>query len=118
MPEVRDRALPNIAIMPGLGSGGFGQQVARAGIPFRSQSFDATSIYVTGITRDSAGAALGGCIVQLFRTVDDAPFGETTSDGAGNYSIVAPVGGPFYLVAYKAGAPDVAGTTVNTLIPV
>lgn len=85
--------------------------------PFRSPSFNATNATITGVTRDSAGAALGGVTVQLFRTVDDVYIGETVSDGAGAYSIVSVVSGPFYIVAYQAGAPDVAGTTVNTLVP-
>jgi hypothetical protein len=55
--------------------------------------------------------------VQLFRTVDDLIMGEVTSDGSGVYAVRAGVGGPFYLVAYKPGSPDLAGTTVNTLIP-
>jgi hypothetical protein len=69
------------------------------------------------VTKDSAGAALAGCTVQLFQTADDVVVGETVSDGAGAYSFtMARAQGPFYVVAYKAGAPDVAGTSVNTLV--
>lgn len=84
---------------------------------FRSPPFSTLSVYVTGTTKDSAGVALGSCVVQLFRTVDDLIVAEGVSDGSGLYSLLAPVGGPFYVVAYKAGATDVAGTTVNTLTP-
>lgn len=84
---------------------------------FRSPPFSTLSVRITGITKNSTGAALGGCTVDLFRTLDDLFLGTTTSDGSGNYSLVAPIGGPFYVVAYLAGAPDVAGTTVNTLQP-
>ncbi len=73
------------------------------------------SINITGITRDSAGAALGGCVVQLFSTPDDRIVSEVTSDGAGNYSFRVGNGSEYYVVAYNAGSPDVAGTTVNTL---
>jgi hypothetical protein len=87
--------------------------------PLRSPAFSADpGVFIRGVTRDGTGAALASCVVQLFRTVDDLIMGEVTSDGSGNYAIRAGVGGPFYLVAYKAGGTDVAGTTVNTLIPV
>lgn len=84
--------------------------------PFRSRSFSTYTATVSGVTKDSTGAALASVTVQLFRTVDDAYIGETTSNGSGVYSIASVVSGPFYIVAYKAGAPDVAGTTVNTLV--
>lgn len=70
---------------------------------------------VAGITKDSTGTPIGGCTVRLFRTADDTEFGETTSDASGNYSIPASQYITCYAVAYKAGAPDVGGTTVNTL---
>lgn len=85
-------------------------------LAFRSPPFNATSLYISGVTRDSTGAVLGGCVVQLFRTSDDAIIAEQVSDGStGAYSFPILVGGPFYVVAYKAGTPDLAGTTVNTL---
>lgn len=92
----------------------------RAGVgskPFRSRSFSTYNASIAGVTKDSAGTALGGCTVQLFRTSDDSFRSEVVSDGAGNYRLFPDVTGPFYIVAYKAGAPDVAGTTVNTLTP-
>jgi hypothetical protein len=58
-------------------------------------------------------------VVDLFRTGGDIFVNTTTSDGSGNFTIVTPNNsGTFYLVAYKAGSPDVAGTTVNTLTAV
>jgi len=71
---------------------------------------------ITGVTRDSTGAALGSCVVDLFRTVDDSVAGRTVSDASGNYKIEATPALTHYAVAYKAGSPDVAGTTVNTLV--
>lgn len=68
------------------------------------------------MTKDAAGAALGNCVVQLFRTPSDVLVIEKTSDASGNYWFDNPGSGPFYIVAYKPGAPDVAGTTVNTII--
>lgn len=72
---------------------------------------------IFGITKDSAGAVLAGCTVTLYRTADDVEVDKVTSDASGNYEFRG--AGPstaYYVVAYKAGSPDVAGTTVNTLI--
>jgi len=83
--------------------------------PFRSVPFSTTHQILVGVTKDSAGVALGACVVQLFRTMNDAFIEEQVSDGSGNFLFYPPDSGPYYIVAYKAGAPDVAGTTVNTL---
>jgi hypothetical protein len=73
-------------------------------------------ILISGVTKDSTGAALASCTVQLFRTADDQLVQEFLSDGSGNYaSSPVGLGQLYYAVAYKAGSPDVAGTTVNTL---
>jgi hypothetical protein len=82
--------------------------------PFRSRSFSTKAFTITGVTKDSAGAALGSCVVDLFLTNGDIFVATTTSNGSGNYSFGA-TGGPYYIVAYKKGSPDVAGTTVDTL---
>lgn len=70
---------------------------------------------LSGVTRDAAGSPLGTCIVQEFRTADDSYVHQTTSDASGNYAIPASNLLQHFLVAYKPGSPDVAGTTVNTL---
>lgn len=71
-----------------------------------------------GITRDSAGAVLASSVVQGFVTSTDAFVREVTSDAGGWFELCSEnVGVNHYLVAYKAGSPDVAGTTVNTLQP-
>jgi hypothetical protein len=72
---------------------------------------------VFGVTKDSTGAALGTCAVDLFRTADDVVMDRTVSDASGNYEFrSASLSTAYYVVAYRAGAPDVAGTTVNTLV--
>ena len=77
----------------------------------------ASVVKVSGITKDATGAALGSCVVDLYRTTNDVFVKRTTSDATGAYAFdVAGTDGPFYVVAYKAGAPDVAGTSVNTLV--
>ena len=76
------------------------------------------TLRIAGVTKDSAGSALGGCTVSLYRTPSDELVQRVTSDGAGAYAF-QPVNngnGPYYVVAYKAGVPDVAGTSVNSLL--
>jgi hypothetical protein len=68
-----------------------------------------------GVTRDTNSAPLGGVVVQLFRTTDEAFIEQSTSDVNGNYQLSTPYADAHYIVAYKAGSPDVAGTTTNTL---
>jgi hypothetical protein len=70
---------------------------------------------IRGVTKDSAGAALGGCDVHAFRTVDDVEVDQTISDGSGNYEISVYDDRQHYVVAYKAGSPDVTGATLNTV---
>lgn len=112
---------PGTLAMPGrvvgLGSAGpqFGHSFGK--MRFRSPRFATTSVFITGVTRDGTGTPLGSCVVQLFRAWDDVFIEETVSDGSGNFSVRASGSGTFYIVAYKAGAPDLAGTTVNTLVP-
>lgn len=84
--------------------------------PFISKPF--TYEYsISGVTKNSTGVILGGCTVYLFQTSNNVLQATITSDANGNYRF-----GPrdtttlYYVVAYKVGAPDVAGTTVNTLI--
>lgn len=67
-----------------------------------------------GITRDSTGAPLGSCNVHVFRTSDDILVATTTSDAVtGAWTAYPNVIGPYYFVMYKAGSPDLAGTSKN-----
>lgn len=72
---------------------------------------------IVGITKDSTGVILGGCVVDLYETAFDVKIASTISDPAtGAYEFSGLTSGlNFYVVAYKAGSPDVAGTTVNSL---
>lgn len=88
----------------------------RVRVPFRPGARNAV---LTGITRDLAEAPLGNCTVDMFKTTTDEKVATVVSDAQGNFAFtIAPVSGPFYLVAYLAGSPDVAGTTLNTLVTV
>ena len=74
---------------------------------------------LSGVTRDSSGVALAGCVVDLFLNSEDTLVATTTSDGSGNYRFVVNGNSQTYFVrANKAGSPDVAGTSVNTLTAV
>jgi hypothetical protein len=75
---------------------------------------------LSGVTRDSTGAALGSCTVHLFLTQGDIETNETISDTSGNFSfnVGTGTGTKYYIVAYLPGAPDRAGTSLNTLAPI
>lgn len=74
--------------------------------------------FIRGVCKDSGGNTVSGAIVQGFLTATDAYVGETACDSYGNYELGTPYpGAAHYLVAYRAGSPDISGTTVNTLLP-
>lgn len=73
--------------------------------------------FIMGQCKDDAGNALGGAVVQGFLTANDAFVSEATCDDKGYYELATPYPGQaHYLVAYYA-TTNLAGTTVNTLIP-
>jgi hypothetical protein len=110
------KAIPGMKI--GTDGNGYKRNYRQGSKPFRSVNFSTYNATVSGVTRNSTGVALGNCVVQLFRTVDDLILYEITSDGSGNFIFYPSVSGTFYIVAYKQGSPDVFGTTVNTLVAV
>mgnify|MGYP001179665348 FL=1 len=86
---------------------------------------------ISGVTKDSAGAALGDCRVVALETgrmAKDGGFGtvgpespvvgETISDVSGNYTIEVALNTAHQLTGYKPGSPDVAGVTRNDVTPV
>lgn len=75
--------------------------------------------FIKGQCVDVSGNALSGVVVQGFRTSDDSFAGyEVQSRTDGSYDLATNFPGVnHYLVAYIAGSPDRAGTTVNTLVP-
>ena len=115
------RASGNIAAIPGKRFGAprpnvFGQRTASAKA-FRSR-LGSNNLTLSGVSRDSSGATLSNCRVMVFRTQDKSFITEIVSDASGVWSLTLNVGGPFFLVEYKAGSPDVAGTSLNTLAPI
>ena len=79
------------------------------------------SVTIAGVSRDSAGAALGGCTCTLLKvnTVgSEAVFSQvatTVSDGSGNYIFVVGFEGPYRVMFDLDGAPIRAGITLKTL---
>lgn len=65
---------------------------------------------------DGSGTPLPGAIVSLFRTVDNSFAGLAVTDANGNFRLAASQFIQHYLVAYLTGSPDLAGTSVNTLV--
>ncbi len=105
--------------------------------------FEEANVFVTGITKDSTGAALGNCTVYLFRTDGLAPsrpvieansvkpFGNPAavppsvsyvwtgvSDGSGNFSAgpLSRMSGSYFAAAWSSSGL-VAGITLNSLVP-
>ena len=77
----------------------------------------ARNFAVAGVTRDAGGAALGNCRVDLFVSATDMLVASQVSDAAGNFSFAQPGAGPFFIIAYLSGTPDIGGTSLNTLMP-
>lgn len=76
------------------------------------------SRFILGTALASDGTTpVANATIQAFRTTDELFVGESVSRLDGTYTCpVATIEGvAHYLVAYKAGSPDIAGTTVNTL---
>lgn len=69
---------------------------------------------IVGVSRDAAGSPLGNCVVKVYRTEDDSVVATVQSDGSGNWTAYPNAPGPYYYVEYKAGSPDVFGTSPNT----
>lgn len=75
--------------------------------------------FIRGICKDSGGSPVANAIVQGFVTATDAFVGEVQANTDGTYNLGTEQlkTTAHYLVAYKSGSPDTAGTTVNTLLP-
>jgi hypothetical protein len=72
---------------------------------------------IRGTTRDRYGSALAGVTVKLFKTATDEKVAEVVSDGNGAFLVTTPYyPDAHYMVQYKAGTPDVFGSSPNTLI--
>ena len=74
---------------------------------------------IVGQCLDASDNPVANAIVQGFVTATDDFVGEVTANNEGYYYLMTEqsTSTPHYLVAYKVGAPDIAGTTVNTILP-
>jgi len=96
----------------------------RKGVPPNFSEFNKlapSSSRLSGVSRDSTGAALAGCTCDLFKVTTNGSsktyvhVGTTVSDGSGNYSFNVGNEGPFRVTFDLDGAPIRAGITLNTL---
>jgi hypothetical protein len=71
-----------------------------------------------GKTKDSSGTVITSATVRLFRTSDNVLIDTVTSDAGDGSFFLTSYSYPdtHYITAYKTGAPDTEGTTVNTII--
>lgn len=83
----------------------------------RSMRGNGATKFVQGKCVDANGVAVVAN-VTLFLTGSDLMVSEGGTDDKGNYDLpsVYP-GANHYVVAYRAGSPDIAGVSVNTLVP-
>ena len=105
---------PIIFALNGLKSSGRG--LFHPAIPVLPQT-PGPSWKIEGVTKDETGAATAGFTVYLFNVTSGTPILVKTaiSDGSGHYSFTVEEGQSYWVVDYKAGIPDKAGATVNTL---
>lgn len=80
------------------------------------------SLTIAGITKNSAGTALGSCIVYLFRDNGNntATFiaYQTSNASTGAYSFTVYPGSAYFVVAFKGGATPVMDVTDRTVTAV
>lgn len=75
------------------------------------------SYSLSGNCYNSRGAAVASATVKIFDTATDTLQATTTSNSGGAYVFTTLTSvGPYYAVAYHANSPDIAGTTLNTLL--
>ncbi|MBM4442564.1 MAG: hypothetical protein FJ027_19270 [Candidatus Rokubacteria bacterium] len=75
--------------------------------------------FIRGVCVDSTGAVAASATLYAYRSSDSAYAGTAVANqNDGTFSVPTPFSGVnHFVVAYKAGSPDIAGTTVNTLVP-
>lgn len=70
-----------------------------------------------GVTRDQYGSPLGGCTVRCFRTATAELMSQVTSDpSTGDYIATTPYYEAHFLTIHKT-APNVAGASLDTVLP-
>ena len=92
------------------------QKFGQIGTVFYRQRGISVNKSLIGVTRDSAGAALGNCVTELLQSGGDILTQSTTSDASGNFRFDNPGSGPFFVRSYKDGSPNLAGVTDRNLL--
>lgn len=75
--------------------------------------------FLLGTCLDASSVPVAGAVVEAFVTatdVRDGPGEVSAGDGTFRAGVYQGTGN-HYMVAYKPGSPDIAGTTINTLTP-
>lgn len=80
---------------------------------FYVPSVNPSPLKINGITKDSTGAPLAGCRVELFDSVTDALEKFTTSDESGAFSFDVAADRVFYLGAISPDGLLIGGTLEN-----
>lgn len=71
-----------------------------------------------GVTRDQYGSAIGSCTVRCFRLSTLELTSQVISDASsGAFTITSPYSEAHFLTVHLTGTPNIAGATVDTLIP-
>lgn len=76
-----------------------------------------TTYFIKGQVVDGSSVPQTGVLVMGFRSSDNLYIGSVFSNSSGNYSLPTPYSTAHFVVAYLDVATDLAGTTVNNLIP-
>ena len=73
---------------------------------------------LSGFAYTITGLVVSNATINVFRTDTNVLTATTTSSSNGSWSVQMPSGGfTYYVTAYLANSPDLAGITVNTLTP-
>lgn len=84
--------------------------------PFRSR-YGVASYRIAGISEDSQGNPLAGCIVKLFRVQDDALITAVQSDAGGRWAaLVGDTATTYYAVFFNPADSTVSGSSPPTLV--
>jgi len=108
--------VPTLARQPNALFGPPGCRTPRRGLgAFRPTARGVRTYTLSGVARDSTGAALAGAVVDLFRVGDNAWEARATADGSGNFTFAGISAGPFFVRAVDAGG-TLAGATLGVLV--
>lgn len=72
---------------------------------------------LSGQIVDAGSTPVSGAVVKAFVTSNDKFVAQATSNSTGYYTITTPYFVNHYIVAYLDTTTDLAGTTVNNLMP-